>query len=172
MRELDEALVDEVWDTLSAWEPERSQTEARTFIDGQPHLVALAEAVMEEFDLDAQKAAFGLLFFLAKVVEAHREGPLSPVSRDQAGRAHEATLAWMERWEGADERFLARSGEFPQPHLIPYLIIRFYRGDPGHDEYEAEVRGSLFLLLKAAADALEGVEGPQGGPPRPPARVA
>jgi hypothetical protein len=155
VRELDEALVQEVWDGFCGWGPERSTAEARTFIERQPHLVALADAVMEEFDAEAQKAAFGLVFLLTRVWEAHREQPLDPVSRERVVEAYEATLRWMDRWEGADERFLARSGEFPQPHLIPYLITRFYRGGSGNDDYEAEVRGSLFLVLKAAADALE-----------------
>jgi len=164
VRELDEALVLDVWDVLCAWGPERSQAEAQAFIDTQPHLVALAEAVMEEFDTEAQKAAFGLLFLLAKVWEVHRGEALGPVSRERVGQAYEGTLRWMDRGEGADERFLARSGEFPQPHLIPYLITRFYQGAGGNDDYEAEIRGNLFLVLKAAADALGAVgAGPAAG---------
>ena len=163
MRDLDEALVDEVWEGLCAWASERSQGEARAFIDDQPHLVALVEAVMQEFDVEAQKAGFGLLFLLAKVLEAQWEGPIRPLGGETVARAYEATVAWMDRWQDADERFLARSGEFPQPHLIPYLITRFYPGVVGRDDYEAEVRGSLFLVLKAAAEALEAAEPREGG---------
>lgn len=143
-----------MWQTLSAYEPERSRAEARTFIDRQPHLIALAESVTDEFDVGVRKVALGLLFLLAKVIEAHREAPLPTVSRERVGRAYEATVEWLERWDGADERFLARSGEFPQPHLIPYLIGTFYPATGDAAAHEAEVKGSLFLLLKAAADAL------------------
>jgi hypothetical protein len=158
VRTLDEGLVEEVWATLTAWDPARSQAEARGFIERQPHLVALAQALTEEFDVEAEKAALGLLFLLAKVLEAHREGPLAVVAGERIAEAYEGTRDWMERWDGADPRFLARSGELPQPHLISYLIARFYPGSDAPDEHEAEVRGSLFLVLKTAADALAEVE--------------
>ena len=57
---------------MCALDPERSQTEARAFIDRQPHLVALAEHVMQEFDEDAIRSGLGLLVLLAKVLEAHK----------------------------------------------------------------------------------------------------
>ncbi len=167
MRDLDQALVEEVWDTLAAYPPDRSQTEARAFLTRQPHLVALAETLTEEFDVEVRKAALGLLFLLVKIVEAQREAPVPSLSRGKVARAHAAALAWMERWDGADERFLARSGEFPQPHLIPYLITGFYAAAGDSLEHEAEVKGALFLLLKSAADALADPE--DAGPPDEPA---
>jgi hypothetical protein len=154
MRELDQALVEDVWEAMCALDPERSRAAARAFIDTQPHLVSLAEDLMREFDRDALKAALGLLFLLAKVMEAHRERPLDPAPRERVADAHQATLAWIERWDGAEQRFLARSGEFPQPHLIPFLISVFMPDSGERDDYTAEVRGSLFVLLKTAADAL------------------
>jgi len=160
VRALDHELVQEVWQTLCDYEPERSEAEARAFIKRQPHLIALAKTLMEEFDVGEQKAALGLLFLLTKVLEAHREAPVTSVSAERVARAYEAAVAWVERWSGTNERFLARSGEFPQPHLIPYLISVLSPGDAGRSEYEAEVQGSLFLLLKAAADAIEAGEIP------------
>jgi hypothetical protein len=154
MRELDQDLVQEVWEGMCALDPERSQAEARAFIDSQRHLVALAEQVMQEFDEEALKSGLGLLFLLTKVLEAHHEAPVSPASRERVARAYEATLAWVERWDEADPRFLARSGEFPQPHLLPFLISAFLPGGGAQEDYDAEVRGSLFVLLKTAADAL------------------
>ena len=156
MRELDQTLVQEAWEAMCTLDPERSQTEARAFIDRQPHLVALAEHVMQEFDEDAIRSGLGLLFLLAKVLEAHREAPLSSASRECVAEAYGATVAWVERWDEADPRFLARSGEFPQPHLLPFLISGFLPGGGERDDYDAEVRGSLFVLLKTAADALTG----------------
>lgn len=155
MRELDEGLVREVWEELSGLDAGGSEAEARAFIDGQPHLVALAGRVTAELDQEAQKSALGLLFLLTKVVEAARGAPVPPVSEGRVRAAYEATAEWLDRWDGADPRFLERSGEFPQPHLITYLVDGFYRGGPGPEEHEAEVKGNLFLLLKTAAEALE-----------------
>lgn len=163
MRELDVALVTEVWQTLCGYEPERSTAEARAFIEHQPHLVALAEALTREFGRDTQKAALGLVFLLTKVVEAHLEAPIASVSRARVTQAYDATLQWMERWEGAEPRFLERSGEFPQPHLVLYLLSVFYPEGAGPAEYEAEVKGSLFLLLTSAADAITGPLSPPPG---------
>ncbi len=156
MRELDQALVAEVWQTLCTYEPARSAAEARTFIGHQPHLVALAETLTGEFGRDVQKTAIGLLFLLTKVVEAHHEASLPSIARARVAQAYDATLAWLERWEGADPRFLERSGELPQPDLIPYLLSAFYPEGAGPPEYESEVKGSLFLLLKSATDAMIG----------------
>lgn len=154
MRELDSTLVREVWDGLCAYPPEQSEAEARAFVKRQPHLVALAHVLTREFARDVQKTALGLLFLLTKVIEAHREAPVPSLSRARVTRAYEGTVAWMDRWEGADPRFLERSGEFPQPHLVPYLLGAFFPEGAGPPEHEEEVKGSLFLLLASAADAL------------------
>jgi len=153
VRELDQALVDEVRGALDEYEPARARAEARSFRSRQPHLVALAESLTEEFDPEVQKAALGLLFLLVKVYEAHRGTPAPAISRADVTGARAATAAWLERWDGADARFLERSGEFPQPHVVPYLISRFY---PAGDapEHAAEVKGTLFLLLQTAVTAL------------------
>ncbi len=153
MRELDQTLVDEVRTALDGCEPARARAEARGFLARQPHLVALAESLTEEFDVEVRKAALGLLFLLVKVYEAHREATAPAVSRADVAAARAATAAWLDRWDGVDERFLARSGEFPQPHLVPYLISCFYPADDA-PEHAAEVKGTLFLLLQTAVTAL------------------
>jgi hypothetical protein len=153
VRELDQGLVDEVWQTLGDYDPARAQAEARGFIARQPHLVALMESLTEEFDLEVRKAALGLLFLLIKVYEAHREAPVASLSRARVAEAHAASVAWLARWDGADSRFLARSREFPQPNLIVYLIATYYLPDDS-PEHAAEVKGTLFLLLQTVAEAL------------------
>ncbi len=163
MRALDSTLVREVWEALCAYAPEQSEAEARAFVSRQPHLVALAQALTREFGRDVQKTALGLLFLLTKVVEAHREAPVPALARGHVARAYEAAVAWVDRWDGAEPRFLERSGEFPQPHLVPYLLGAFYPEGAGPPEYEAEVKGSLFLLLASAADALMNPVSPGGG---------
>jgi hypothetical protein len=155
VRELDQTLVDEVRVALDGYDPARARAEARDFRTRQPHLVALAESLTREFDVEVRKAALGLLFLLVKVYEAHREAPAPAVSRTDVITARAATAAWLERWDGADARFLARSGEFPQPHVIPYLISRFYPADDA-PEHAAEVKGTLFLLLQTVVTALTG----------------
>jgi len=156
MRPLDAALVEEVWLDLLAYEPERSEAEARGFVEQQPHLVALAERLTREFDRETQKTALGLLFLLTKVIEAHREAPVASVSRERLGAAYRASVEWLERWEGADPQVLAQSVELARPQLAPYLVARFYPGGTSPAAYEAEIKASLFLLLQTAVDAYEG----------------
>lgn len=145
---------------LLAYEPARSEAEARGFVEQQPHLVALAETLTREFDRNTQKTALGLLFLLTKVIEAHREAPVASVSPERLGAAYRATVQWLERWEGADPRSLAASAELTRPQLAPYLVARFYPWGTSPAEYEAEVQASLFLLLQTAVDAYEGPASP------------
>lgn len=163
MRPLGAALVEEVWADLLAYEPARSEAEARGFVERQPHLVALAEMLTREFDRDTQKTALGLLFLLTKVLEAHREAPVASVSRERLAAAYRATVEWLERWEGADPRVLAAREELSRPQLAPYLVARFYPGGTSPAEYEDEVRTSLVLLLQTALDACEGPAAPAAG---------
>jgi hypothetical protein len=159
VRAIDQALVDEVWDEMRAYPPGRAATEARAFIDRQPHVAAFCGAVSREFDLPAQKAALGVAFLLFKVLEASLGAPVPPVSRPRLGEAYAATTEWLERWEGADPRIFLRhaegGGAWPQPNLLQYLLVLCYGGDPESAEYDAEVKASLFLLLKTVADALD-----------------
>lgn len=155
---IDQSLVDEVWRALNDYDQVQAQGEARAFIRNQPHVAAFLRELTEEFDQEVQKAALGLVFLLFKVVEAHRGTPPGPISRERIQGAYDAATTWMERWDGATERLFIRglgtSGEFPVPHLVQYVLQTFYAGDSGAHEYDQEVRGSLFLILKTVADAL------------------
>lgn len=147
MRPLDPALVETVWQELSAYPEERSSAEARAFIASQPHLVRLAEALTRGFDREVQKAALGLLFLLLKVIEAHRETPVPAVPAAWVAEVYRQTLARLEQGKGA-------APEPREPDLACYLLAAFYDRGPESPEPEA----SLFLLLKTAADALSAEE--------------
>jgi hypothetical protein len=157
MRAIDQALVDRVWEEIVASPPDRQADEARAFLEGQPHAAAFCAALTRELDLPARRAALGLAFLLFKTLEASRGTPAPRVSRQRIEAAYRATSAWLDRWEGADARVFLRSvevgPEFPQPHLVQYLLTAFYVGDPNSAAYDEEVRASLFLLLKTLADA-------------------
>lgn len=151
MRPFDPALVEAVWQELSAYPEERSSAEARAFVAGQPHLVRLAEALTRGFDREVQKAALGLLFLLVKVIEAHREAPVPAVSAARVAEVYRQTLARLEQGEGA-------AAEPREPDLARHLLTAFYDRGPESPEPEAEVETSLFLLLRTAADALAAEE--------------
>lgn len=157
---IDPSLVHEVWRTLTEYDPIQAEREAKAFIGNQPHVAAFLRDMTRELDQDVQKAALGLVFLLFKVVEAHRGTRPGPLSIDRVHQAYESTVAWVERWDGAEERFFQRgletSGEFPTPHVVQYILDTFYGGDSGPEEYDSEVKGALFLILMTLADALPG----------------
>ena len=155
---IDGSLVEEVWRSLNDYDPVQAQDEAKAFLRNQPHVAAFLRDVTEEFDQEVQKAAFGLVFLLFKVVEAHRGAPAAAISRERISAARDAAVEWIERWDGAAEKLFLRgletSTEFPVPHLVQYILGTFYAGDSGTHEYDREVKGDLFIILKSIADAL------------------
>jgi hypothetical protein len=156
MRAIDQGLVDEVWQEMIAYAPDRVEREAKAFLERQPHVARFSHAVTGEFDEAAQKAALGLCFLLFKVLEASLGRPFPPLAEARVIAAYEATTDWLERWEGADPRILLKSLEGgAHPSLVTYILEAFYQGDLASPEYDAEVKASLFLLLRTLADALD-----------------
>jgi len=159
MNAISQKLVDDVWQEMIGYPPEKAEDEARRFLERQPHVAELCQSAIKEFDDSARKAALGLTFLLFKILETSLGAPFPTVARQRIAGAYAATTEWMERWEGADPRIFLRSveagEEFPQPNLIQYLLTVFYGGDPESEEYDDEVRATLFLLLKTLSDALD-----------------
>ena len=159
MRAIDSSLVDEVWREITAYPPGRAADEAKAFLQRQPHVATFCHTVSKEFDERVQKAALGLAFLLFKILEASLGAPFPSVARERIVQSYEGTTEWLEQWEGADPRIFLRSvhasGEFPHPNLIQYLLTVFYGGDEESAEYDAEVKASLFLMLKTLSDALD-----------------
>lgn len=158
MRAIDQALVDEVWREMMT-DPVTAEDEAKGFLERQPHVAELCRRATEEFDHQAQKAALGLTFLLFKIIEASLDAPFPTVARQRITEAYQATTEWLDQWEGAHPRVFLRSvvegGEFPHPNLIQYLLTVFYGGDAESSEYDAEIKATLFLLLKTVSDALD-----------------
>ena len=67
------------------------------------------------------------------------------------------------RWDGADPNFLARSGEFPAPELIPYLVDRLVPGAAPAAGGAGESRAALLTLLLAAGNAFLAVMADRSG---------
>lgn len=159
MRAINQGLVDEVWEEMVTCPPEKAEDEARRFLKRQPYVAELCQSAIKEFDDQVKKTALGLTFLLFKILEASLGAPFPTVTRQRITEAYQATTEWLEQWEGADPRIFLRSieagEEFPHPNLIQYLLTVFYGGDPESVEYDAEVKATLFLLLKTLSDALD-----------------
>ena len=162
MRTIDEALVEQTWETVRAYAPEEARREAEVFLTRQPHVVTLVRALGEEFPEAVRGLALGLAYFLFKVLEAGRGEPVPTVPGVRLREAYQRNLRWLEEFEmggeEVDDRFLERrlqaGGTFPQPHLLLYLLRICYRDDPGTGEFDRDAKAHLFLLLKTVLDGL------------------
>ena len=159
MLAISQKLVSDVWQEMISYPPERAEAEASRFLERQPHVAELCQKATQELDDPARKAALGLTFLFFKIVEASLGAPVQMVTRQRIVDAYRATTEWLERWEGAHPGIFLRSveagEEFPQPNLIQYLLTVFYGGDPESEEYDDEVRATLFLLLKTLSDSVD-----------------
>jgi hypothetical protein len=155
MRPIDRVLVDEVWEEMTAYPPEVIQSEALTFLDQQPHVVALAHRATQAFDAPVQQAALGLCFLLFKVLERSLGQPFPLVAEERIVAACERIEGWLAGTDGDAASVVAQMEPTEHPTLIAYILSVVY-GEPANAEgYDERVRASLALLLATLSDALD-----------------
>jgi hypothetical protein len=148
--------VDTVWRDMTAYAPARVASEARVFLDLQPHAAAFSQAVTNRLDPAVQKAALGLAFLLFKVLEASLGRPFPLLAEERIVAAYADTQAWLGEHDGAaPAKVLEALDHGEHPSLPGYILSVFYAGDMAAGNYDDTVRASLFCLLKTLTDALD-----------------
>ncbi len=155
VRPIDRALVDEVWQEVTAYPPEAVQSEAQTFLGRQPHVAAFAHQATTTFDAPVQQAALGLCFLLFKVLERSLGQPFPLLGEERIVAAYERTEGWVAEIGGDAAAIIARMEESAHPTLIAYILSVIYRGPAGAEGYDERVRARLALLLVTLSDALD-----------------
>jgi hypothetical protein len=175
MRGIDRSLVDEVWRDLATYAPGRADAEARTFLDGQRPVGTYLARTLAGQAPEVQRAAFGLVFLLFKVLEASLGRPFPEVTAERLTRAQEAMASWLDAQQVPALAALEAHGA-GHPTLVRYVIGVFYGDaaddpaggaalapDPGAAPYDAGVRARLTLVLWTLASALDLGEAEGGG---------
>ena len=156
VRGIDQSLVGEVWRELASFPPGRVEAEAAAFIGQQPDVTVFAQTMTRDQDPAVQKAAFGLCFLVFKILERSLGRPFPPVAAARISAAYEMTQNWLAHAETADAAgVLARAADPTHPTLVTHVLSVFYGDGAALDEYDAEVRASLLLLLKTLTSALD-----------------
>jgi hypothetical protein len=156
MRAIDQALVDEVWRELTAYDAASTAEEARQFLARQPHVVGFSHAVTQGQDETVQRAALGLCFLLFKVLEASLGRPFPEVTEARIVAAHaEARAAIAELGAPDPETVLRAMDGAAGRGLVGHILATFYGGDGAGTGYDDGVRANLALLLGTLAGALD-----------------
>jgi hypothetical protein len=171
MRGIDRSLVDEVWREIATYPPGRADVEARAFLEGQRHAAEYLGGALAGQPAEVQRAAFGLVFLLFKVLERSLRRPFPELSAERIGLAHEATAQWLE----ARGRPAVDALDTPlpgHPTLVRYIVGVFYGeaqpmtprrldpqpapdAPPAEAPYDVGVRARLTLVLRTLAAALD-----------------
>jgi hypothetical protein len=154
MRGIDRSLVDDVWREIAAFPPGRTDAEARAFLAGQPDVAAYLGGVLAGQEPPVQRAAFGLVFLLFKVLERSLGRPFPPVTAARLGQAQEATARWLAEHPAPATAVLA-GPEPGHPTLAHYILGVFYGDDEGAVDYDEGVRARLTLVLRTLAGAVD-----------------
>ena len=156
MRAIDRALVDEVWQELTAYGAARTGEEARAFLARQPFVAGFSHALTQGQDEAVQRAALGLCFLLFKVVEASLGRPFPEVSEARIVAAHaEAREAIADLGAPEPDAVLRAMDGGSGPGLVGHILATFYGGDGAGADYDDGVRANLALLLGTLARALD-----------------
>lgn len=156
MRVIDRALVDQVWREIIAYPPDRAESEARAFLDRQPHVAEFSHTTTAAFDPAVQQAAFGLCVLLFKILEASLGAPFPAVSDERIRAAQETMTERLAAPEGSNPGAALRSLEAAgHAGLIAHILSVFYGGDAEASAYDAEVRLTLGLLLLTLTEVVE-----------------
>ena len=153
-------IVEETWQEVDGYSPERMASEGVRFGESQPFILALIRAYTGELGPEAAELGIYLAYNIFRMAEKVLGGYFPQVSDEVLGRALENNERWLEGLEGIDDRFIERkvkySKDFRQPYVIKYIIEAL------HEEDEMEItdddRGCLFIILKTLIDAFDAQE--------------
>jgi hypothetical protein len=155
VRPIDAGLVDEVWSDITRYPADQVQTEARAFLEQQPHVAAFVNALTRELDETVQQAALGLCFLLFKILARSLGRPFPLVAEERIQTAYAGNVDWLAQTEAGAESVLDTLGAGRHPSLAAHLLSVFYGDADGGAGYDTQVKATLFLLLKTLTEALD-----------------
>lgn len=159
MKPISADLVDETWQEIALYSPDRATSEMMELGKMQPDLLSFILELTE--DLGEQAGELGI-YMLLVVHHIFRKGygkPIRQITPEEIIRCHEENERLMESLETAHEKFFNKVAETqlsPQPYVIKYVVDTLC--EPPEDEdiepLAEEDSGFLFLLLKTVIDVL------------------
>jgi hypothetical protein len=159
MELIPEEIVEKTWQEVAGFSPIRANKEIMEIGNDQPELLAFVTASIEEMGQEVRELGIYMFFVVSRMFQK-AQGKIKRISSEEIIKCHELNESFMERLEGAHEKFLDRAASIQiskQPHVMKYVIDALMESEEGEDAVQLtdEHKGFLFLLLKTVIDVLD-----------------
>ncbi len=157
---ISESLVEETWQEVAAFSPQRAEREMNRTARKQRHLLSFVAAYTEDLSRDASELAFYMFFTIYRMFQKSCPRAIRSIRGGRIERSLDQNERLLGRLEGAHERFVERVAEVEssrQPWVMRYLVETLIEAPEGEEPVvltEEEI-GALFLVLKTVVDALD-----------------
>ena len=163
MKTIPEGIVEKTWQEVAGFTPDKAKREMTKIGNIQQDLLAFVTESSKEMSQEVRELA---IYMFLVVYRMFQEGQrkIKKISSEEIIKCYEQNESFMERLEGADERFLDRIASLQtskQPHVVNYVVDALMEEDEteGAVTLTEEQKGFLYLLLKTVVDVLDQSEG-------------
>jgi hypothetical protein len=159
MKTIPEAIVEKIWQEVAGFSPDRAKKELMKIDNSQPDLLAFVMESTKEMAQSVRELAIYMFVVVYRMFQqAH--GRIKKISSEEIIECYKHNEGLLERLEGSHEKFFDRIASLQtskQPHVVRYVADALMEEDEGEDAVSLteEQKGFLFLVLKAAIDALD-----------------
>jgi len=160
MEPIPEELVEETWQEVAGFNPERAYREMTRAAKNQPDLVAFIMEFTQEMDQQVRELATYMTFVVYRMFEKCSRKKIEKISAEEIIGYYEANEELVESLQGVHEKFLDRIARVQlsaQPYVMRYVVETLMESPEEQDPVPLsdEDVGFLFLLLKTAVDVLD-----------------
>lgn len=155
-----EELVEETWQEVAGFSPDRTNKEMKMLVKNQPNLLAFMMEFVQDLDQEVKELATYMFFVVYRMFQKSFGKKIKKISPEEIIVCYEKNENLIQSLEGVHEKFfdrIARVQLSEQPYVLKYVTETLMEA-PEEEESVAlteEDAGFLFLLLKTMVDVLD-----------------
>jgi hypothetical protein len=159
MEPIQEDLVEETWEEVAEFTPNKINKIMQKVGKEQSALLAFIVEFTEDLDLEVKELAIYMFFNVYRMFQKGFGKKIKLISPDDVIKCYESNEDLMQSLEGAHDKFydrIARVQVSSQPFVMKYIVETLLEPPEAEDAVELtdEDMGFLFLLLKTLVDIL------------------
>ena len=156
---ISEELVEETWQEVAEFSPDRGSKEMTEMGNNQPNLVAFMVEFTDELNQEVKELALYMFFNVYRMFEEGYGKKIKQISPEEIMECYERNEKLIESLEGVHDKFhdrIARVQLSGQPYVMKYVLDTLFEVPDEEDPIALteEDTGFLFLLLKTVIDIL------------------
>ncbi|HIC92531.1 MAG TPA: hypothetical protein EYP21_10875 [Syntrophaceae bacterium] len=159
MEPISEELVNETWQEVAGFTPNRARKEMTKLGKDQPDLLAFITEFTKDMNQEVKELTIYMFFNIYRMFQKSSKEKIKPISSKKIIKCFENNENFMEGLEGAHYKFFEKVVKVQlsrQPYVMKYLVETLFE-TPEEDSIALteEDMGYLFLLLKTVIDVLD-----------------